>query len=155
MIATTFWYVIKWTNLRICWLLVGLINPRETLQYYMIVGRRISSKIVRKPDEKMYRPQKQLENRKITIHERQEASMTHRTFSQKVKKRWRFGTDPDRNRVTWETPAVNRFPAIKSHLGVHASSRPGANAGMKQTRWLNTTFISQGSRSWDKLAVET
>jgi len=21
--------------------------------------------------------------------------------------------------------------------------------------WLNTTFISQGSRSWDKLAVET
>jgi hypothetical protein len=36
----------------------------------------------------MYRPQKQFENRKITIHERQEASMTHRTFSQKMKKRW-------------------------------------------------------------------
>ncbi len=37
MIATKFWHVIKWTNLRVCWLLVGLINARETLQYYMII----------------------------------------------------------------------------------------------------------------------
>jgi hypothetical protein len=26
-----------------------------------------------------------------------------------------FGTDPDRNRVTWETPAVKQFPTVKSH----------------------------------------
>jgi hypothetical protein len=32
-----------------------------------------------------------------------------------------FGTDPDRNRATWETPAVKQFLSVESHLGVRAS----------------------------------
>ena len=59
-----------------------------------------------------------------------------------------FGTDPDRNGVLEETPrSWSDSYRWLSHLGVRA---PYANQV-----WLNTTFISQGSRLWGKLAVET
>jgi hypothetical protein len=67
-----------------------------------------------------------------------------------------FGTDPDRNRVLEKPPAVNRFPAVESHLGRTRLLRdPTQTQVWSEQVWLNTTFISQGSRSWDILAVET
>jgi hypothetical protein len=44
-----------------------------------------------------------------------------------------FGTDPDRNRVTWETPSSEAIPSIESHLGYTPPTQPSANAGMKRT----------------------
>jgi hypothetical protein len=32
-----------------------------------------------------------------------------------------FGTVPDWNRVTWETPSSEAIPSVESHLGVRAS----------------------------------
>jgi hypothetical protein len=39
-----------------------------------------------------------------------------------------FGTEPDRNRVTWETPSSEAIPFRRK-----PPTRPGANAGMKRT----------------------
>ncbi len=36
-------------------------------------------------------------------------------------KRLLFGTDPDRNRVTWETPSSEAIPFRRKPLGVRAS----------------------------------
>ncbi len=44
-----------------------------------------------------------------------------------------FGTDPDRNRVTWETPNSEAIPSVESHQAYAPPMRPGANAGMKRT----------------------
>jgi hypothetical protein len=60
-----------------------------------------------------------------------------------------FGTDPDRNRVLEKPPAVNRFPAVESHLGVRASY------ATRRKRRYEANKCGWGSRSWDKLAVET
>jgi hypothetical protein len=32
-----------------------------------------------------------------------------------------FGTDPDRNRATWETPSIEAIPPLQEPLGVLAS----------------------------------
>jgi energy-converting hydrogenase Eha subunit F len=51
---------------------------------------------------------------------------------------------------------VKQFPTVESHLGVRASyATPAQMQVWSEQVWLNTTFISQASRSWDKLAVET
>ena len=44
-----------------------------------------------------------------------------------------FGTDPDRNRVTWETPSSEAFTLLPEPVGVFASYVPHAHAGMKPT----------------------
>jgi hypothetical protein len=67
-----------------------------------------------------------------------------------------FGTDPDRNRVTWETPSSEAIPCRRKPLRRTRLLRdPAQTQVWSEQVWLNTTFISQGSRSWDKLAVET
>ncbi len=44
-----------------------------------------------------------------------------------------FGTDSDRNRVTWETPNSEAIPSVESHQTYAPPTRPGANAGVKRT----------------------
>ncbi len=67
-----------------------------------------------------------------------------------------FGTDPDRNRATWETPSSEAIPYRRKPLRRTCLLRdPAQTQVWSEQVWLNTTFISQGSRSWDKLAVET
>ncbi len=67
-----------------------------------------------------------------------------------------FGTDPDQNRVTWETPSSEPIPNRRKPLRrTRTLSDPAQTQVWSEQVWLNTTFISQGSRSWDKLAVET
>ncbi len=67
-----------------------------------------------------------------------------------------FGTDPDRNRVTWETPSSEAIPFRRKPLMLARLLRDPAQTQIwSEQVWLNTTFISQDSRSWDKLAVET
>ncbi len=84
---------------------------------------------------------------------------SHSRISSRILKKFEtvlFGTVPDRNRVTWETPSSEAIPFCRKPL-----TRTGLLRNPAQTQvwseqvWLNTTFISQGSRSWDKLAVET
>ncbi len=68
-----------------------------------------------------------------------------------------FGTDPDRNGPLEETPrSWTDSCRWLSHLGVRApyATRHKCRYEANQV-WLNTTFISQGSQSWGKLAVET
>ncbi len=68
-----------------------------------------------------------------------------------------FGTDPDRNGVLEETPrSWSDSCSWLSHLGVRApyATRRKRRYEVNQV-WLNTTFISQGSQSQGKLAVET
>ncbi len=68
-----------------------------------------------------------------------------------------FGTDPDRNGVLEETPRswADSYRWL-SHLGIRApyATRRKRRYEANQV-WLNTTFISQGSQSWGKLADET
>ncbi len=64
-----------------------------------------------------------------------------------------FGTDPDRNRVTWETPSSEAIPFRQKPL--RRTRDPAQTQVWSEQVWLNTTFILQGSWSWDKLAVET
>ncbi len=67
-----------------------------------------------------------------------------------------FGTDPDRNRATWETPSRVAIPCRRKPLRRMRLLRdPAQTQVWSEQVWLNTTFILQGSRSWDKLAVET
>ncbi len=67
-----------------------------------------------------------------------------------------FGTDPDRNRVTWETHSSELIPCRRKPLRRTRLLRdPAQTQVWSEQVWLNTTFISQGSRSWDKLAVKT
>ncbi len=71
--------------------------------------------------------------------------------------RWVFGTDLDWNGVLEETPrSWTDSCRWLSHIGVRA---PCATRRKRRNEanqvWLNTTFISQGSQSWGKLAVET
>ncbi len=67
-----------------------------------------------------------------------------------------FCTDQDRNRVTWETPSSEPIPCCRKPLRCTRLLRnPAQTQVWSEQVWLNTTFISQGSRSWDKLAVET
>ena len=65
-----------------------------------------------------------------------------------------FGTDPDRNGVLEETPrswtGSCRWLGIRAPYATRRKLRYEANQV-----WLNTTFISQGSQSWGKLAVKT
>ncbi len=68
-----------------------------------------------------------------------------------------FGTDSDQNGMLEEIPrsGTDSYRWL-SHLGVCApyATRRKRRYAVKQV-WLNTTFISQGSQSWGKLAVET
>jgi hypothetical protein len=69
-----------------------------------------------------------------------------------------FYTDPDRKRVTWETHSSEAIPFRWKPLDVRASyvtRDPVQMQVWSEQVWLNTTFILQGSRLWDKLAVET
>jgi hypothetical protein len=67
-----------------------------------------------------------------------------------------FGTDPDRNRLTCETPNSEAIPCRRKPLRRTLLLRDPAQMQVwREQVWLNSTFISQGSRSWDKLAVET
>ncbi len=67
-----------------------------------------------------------------------------------------FGTDLDRNRELEKPPGVELFPCRRKPLRCTRSLRdPAQTQVWSQQVWLNTTFISQGSRSWGKLAVET
>ncbi len=67
-----------------------------------------------------------------------------------------FGTDPDRNRVTWETPSSEPIPCRRKPLRRKRLLRdPAQTQVWSEQVWLNTTFILQGSLSWDKLAVKT
>ncbi len=68
-----------------------------------------------------------------------------------------FDTDPDWNGALEETPrSWTDSCRWLSHLGVCApyATRRKRRYEANQV-WLNTTFISQGSQSWGKLAVET
>ncbi len=67
-----------------------------------------------------------------------------------------FGTDPDRNRVLEKPPAAELIPCRRKPFRCTRLLRdPAQTQVWSKQVWLNTTFISQGSRSWDKLAVET
>jgi hypothetical protein len=68
-----------------------------------------------------------------------------------------FGTDPDRNGVLEETPRswTDSYRWL-SHIGIRAPCATRRKRRYEANKvWLNTTFISQGSQSWGKLAVET
>ncbi len=59
-----------------------------------------------------------------------------------------FGTDPDRNRVTWETPSSEAIPFRWKPLRRTRLLRdPAQTQVWSEQVWLNTTFIWQGSRS--------
>ncbi len=61
-----------------------------------------------------------------------------------------------RNRVTWETPSSEAIPFRRKPLRSTRLLRDLAQMQeWSEQVWLNTTFISQGSQSWDNLAVET
>ncbi len=68
-----------------------------------------------------------------------------------------FSTDSDQNGMLEEIPrsGTDSYHWL-SHLGVRA---PYATQRKRRYEahqvWLNTTFISQGSQSWGKLAVKT
>jgi hypothetical protein len=67
-----------------------------------------------------------------------------------------FGTDPDRNRVLEKPPAAEQIPCRRKPLRRTRFLRhPAQTQVWSEQVGLNTTFISQGSRLWDKLAVET
>jgi hypothetical protein len=68
-----------------------------------------------------------------------------------------FGTDSDQNGMLEEIPRSGTDSCLwLSHLGIRAPyvTRRKRRYEANQV-WLNTTFISQGSHSWGKLAVET
>ncbi len=55
-----------------------------------------------------------------------------------------FGTDPDRNRVTWETPSSELIPCRRKPLRRTRLLRgPAQTQVWSEQVWLNTTFISQ------------
>jgi hypothetical protein len=58
---------------------------------------------------------------------------------------------------TWGNPQeLNWFlPLIKPLRRTRSLRDPAQTQVWSEQVWLNTTFISQGSRSWGKLAVET
>jgi hypothetical protein len=68
-----------------------------------------------------------------------------------------FGTDPDWNGALEETPGSwTDSCRWLSHLGVCAPYATRLKRRYEANQvWLNTTFISQGSQSWGKLAIET
>ncbi len=68
-----------------------------------------------------------------------------------------FGTDPDQNGVLEGTPRswTDSYSWL-SHLGVRAPCATLRKRRYEANQvWLNTIFISQGSQSRGKLAVET
>ena len=67
-----------------------------------------------------------------------------------------FGTDPDRNRALEETPRswTDSLPS-KATKRTRTLRDPAQTQVWREQVWLDITFISQGSRSWGKLAVET
>ncbi len=52
-------------------------------------------------------------------------------------------------------PAVKQFPPSKATRRMRLLRDPAQTQVWSKQVWLNTTFISQGSRSGDKLAVKT
>ncbi len=67
-----------------------------------------------------------------------------------------FGTDPDRNRALEKPPAAELIPCRRKPLRRTRPLRdPAQTQVWSKQVWLNTTFISQGSRSWDKKAFKT
>ncbi len=69
-----------------------------------------------------------------------------------------FGTDPDRNGALEETPrSWTDSCRWLNHFGVRApyETRRKRRYEANKCGWTQLTFISQGSRSWGKLAVET
>ncbi len=69
---------------------------------------------------------------------------------------WLFGTDPDRNRALEETPRSWTDSCHRKPLRRRRTLRnPAQTQVWSKQVWLDTTFISQGSRLWGKLAVET
>ncbi len=52
-------------------------------------------------------------------------------------------------------PAVKQFPPSKATRRTRLLRDPAQTQVWSEQMWLNTTFISQGSRSWDNLAVKT
>jgi hypothetical protein len=68
-----------------------------------------------------------------------------------------FGTDSDQNGMLEEIPRSGTDSCSwLSHLGVRAPNATRRKRRYEANQvWLNTTFISQGSHSWGKLAVET
>ncbi len=52
-------------------------------------------------------------------------------------------------------PTVKQFPSSKATRRTRLLRGPVQTQVWSEQVWLNTTFISQGSRSWDKLSVET
>jgi hypothetical protein len=67
-----------------------------------------------------------------------------------------FGTDLDRNRALEKPPGVELIPCRRKPLRrTRLLRNPAQTQVWSEQVWLNTTFILQGSRSWDKLAVET
>jgi hypothetical protein len=52
-------------------------------------------------------------------------------------------------------PAVKQFPPSKATRRTRLLRDPAQTQVWSKQLWLNTTFILQGSRSWDNLAVET
>ncbi len=69
---------------------------------------------------------------------------------------WVFGTDPDRNRHLRRPSGVELIPCRRKPLRRMRTLRdPAQTQVWSEQVWLDTTFISQGSQSWGKLAVET
>ncbi len=66
-----------------------------------------------------------------------------------------FGTDPDWNWALEETPRswTDSLPS-KANRRTPSLRNPAQTQVWSEQVWLNATFISQGSRSWGKLAVE-
>ncbi len=52
-------------------------------------------------------------------------------------------------------PGVELIPAVKPLRRTRSLRDPTQTQVWSEQVWLDTTFISQGSRSWGKLAVET
>ena len=93
------------------------------------------------------------------IHPSQERLCTvlsYYDYSQYIQYSPVFGTDPDRNRALEKPPGVELIPCRRKPLRRTCLLRdPAQTQVWSEQVWLNTTFISQGSRSWDKLAVKT
>ena len=68
-----------------------------------------------------------------------------------------FSTDSDQNGMLEEIPrsGIWFLPLIKPLRRTRTLCGPAQTQVWSVQVWLDTTYISQGSRSWGKLAVET
>ena len=125
-------------------------------------GRITKGEIERRKEKRERGRRNKEDRRKERMQRRQHGNMSSNSLCGKNSAHWLkverplFGTDPDRNRATWETPSSEAIPFRRKPLRrTRLLRNPAQTQVWSEQVWLNTTFISQGSRSWDKLAVET